>query len=89
MTRYYTDQELCNAIYCAVFNSPEPLTRLGICKSIHRAKSPHIVGMIKGLAAAGWLTEREGLTKHKRMSYLYEIGRYIEAEEPAIELDKA
>jgi len=87
MKRNYSNQELCNAIYCAVFQSKEPLTRLEICRSIGRHKSPHIVGMIEQLRDAGWLAEFQGVAANRAMVLYYKIGRYIDTPERVTSLD--
>lgn len=58
MTRKnYSQQDLCNEVYKAVSESLEPMTRLDICKSIGRKKSPHIIAMIEHLVSSGFLSK--------------------------------
>ena len=52
--RNYTNQELCDQIYSAVWHSEEPMTRRDICTAIKRKKSPHILDMIEHLATNGY-----------------------------------
>lgn len=75
---YYTPQELCNAVYCAVKNSPTPLSRLDICRAIGRKKSPHILDIIEQLFVGGWFTKTETTDKHGRKVFVYGVGRDVE-----------
>lgn len=77
-TTYYTPQELCNMVYCAVKSSSAPLTRLEICRSIGRKKSPHILQIIEELASGGWLTKTATTDKHGRHAFVYSIGRNVD-----------
>lgn len=69
--KYYTQQELCNAIFQAVTASPEPLSRLEICEKIGRKKGPHIITMIEHLVDTGYFAKGMGETKFKKAVLLY------------------
>jgi len=53
--RNYTPQELCDAIWRVLCESPEPMTRKEITTAIGRKKSPHILKMIDHLVHTGYL----------------------------------
>lgn len=63
-----TKQQLCDAVYQAVFSAEKPLSRLEICEAINRHKSPHIVQMIERLYHARWF-ERKTEVDHRGFGY--------------------
>lgn len=69
--KYYTQQELCNAVFQAVATSPEPISRLEICEKIGRKKGPHIIAMIEHLVDTGYFAKGMGETKFKKAVLLY------------------
>lgn len=73
--RYYSPEELCYEVYCAVWIAGKPLSRLEICRSIGRKKSPHILGMINVLTAEGWLIEGRGQDRFGRHQFIYSLGQ--------------
>lgn len=76
----YTRQELCNEVYKAVMNAPQPLTRLEICRAIGRQKSAHIIDMIENLSAGGWLQREDSHDKFGRPAF-----RYVLAGQPDLD----
>lgn len=76
-----TKQELCDAVYRAVLGAASPLTRLEIARAIGRKKSPHIVEMIEGLSAGGYLSKIESTDKFGRPAYRYGVGAARPVEE--------
>lgn len=74
----YTKQELCDAVYKAVFSAQKTMTRLEICRAIGRKKSAHIVDMIEALAAGGWLIKFADKDKFGRDAFTYRVGQIPE-----------
>lgn len=72
-------QERINAIYCAVLQASEPMTRLEICKAIGRVKSPHILNAIEELTAGGWLIKDVKEDAQYGKAYVYRIGKHPES----------
>lgn len=74
----YTKQELCDAVYRAVYSAQSPLTRLEICRAIGRKKSEHIITMIETLTSGGWLVKTEDKDKFGRDAFKYRVGQISE-----------
>jgi predicted transcriptional regulator len=72
-------QERINAIYCAVLQAAEPMTRLEICRAIGRVKSPHILDAIEELTAGGWLLKEVKDDPQFGRAYVYRIGKHPES----------
>lgn len=72
---YMTKQELCDAVYKAVFSANKPISRLEICRAIGKKKSPHILDMIEALTAGGWLAKSESTDKFGRPMWVYGVGQ--------------
>ena len=73
--KYMSTQELCNAIYEAVFAATEPLTRRQIAETIGKKKVPHVVKMIEHLTASGYFEKREITDKFGRQAFVYVAAR--------------
>jgi len=71
---YLTPQELCNAIYGAVLNAGYPVSRLEICRTIERKKSPHILAMIDYLAENGFIKAELTLSRNGLEMFRYSVG---------------
>ena len=71
--KYFTQQELCDAVYNAVKSADKPLSRLDIVRSIGRKKSPHILNMIEHLTASGYFVRRVSATKFGKEVLVYEL----------------
>lgn len=70
-----TQQELCDAVYQAVFTADSPLTRLMICERIGKQKSPHIVAMIERLCEMGYFERKMFVDNWKRETFVYTLVR--------------
>lgn len=70
---YYTQQELCDAIYRVVKNANKPLSRREISIGIGRNKSPHITRMIEHLTTTGFFVRRVDVTKFGKEVLVYEL----------------
>lgn len=73
MSRNYNKQQLCDAVFQAVAQSTQPPTRLEICTSIGRKKSPHVLDMISHLVNTGWLVEYSDRDNIGRTAFRYRI----------------
>jgi len=69
--KYMSQQELCNAIYEAVFTASRPLTRRDIADAIGKKKVPHVVRMIEHLTASGYFEKRQIIDKFNRPAFVY------------------
>lgn len=76
MSKLYTPQQLCDAIYQAVLCGGTPMSRLEICRAIHRHKSPHILNMIVQLKDGGWLLESIRKNPRGVDTLVYSVGRW-------------
>lgn len=56
-THGYSDQDLCDAIWRVLCESPAPMTRREISIAIGRKKSPRIIKMLDHLVTSGYLVE--------------------------------
>jgi len=66
-----TTQALCDAIYTTVFRSEKPLSRLDICRSLGKKKSPHILKMIEHLHETGYFNRELVTDEFGRETFYY------------------
>lgn len=83
MTKLYTPQQLCDVIYQAVLCGGVPMSRLEICRAIHRHKSPHILAMIDQLVQGGWLVQGVRHNPRGLDAMVYSVGRWPVVDSPA------
>lgn len=69
---YYTQQELCDAIYSIVRNAKKPLSRREISAGIGRNKSPHVIRMIEHLTSTGYFVRSVDWTKFGKEVLVYQ-----------------
>ncbi|MCS6835790.1 MAG: winged helix DNA-binding protein [Anaerolineae bacterium] len=70
-----TQDETIRLILHVVSQSQEPMTRAAICAAIGRHKTPHLIALIDGLVAAGYL-HRSVKTFHNGVQgYVYQMKR--------------
>lgn len=68
-----TQQQLCDAVYTAVFKSKKPLSRREICEGIGKHKSPHIIKMIEHLAAHDYFKKESRIDDFGRAGFIYSV----------------
>lgn len=67
----FSQQELCDAIYSAVCNTPKPMTRAQICRAVGRAKSPHVIAMLEYLVHMGYILRASENWRRGKVRWVY------------------